>query len=66
MLIELNERLSALRADERGLTTVEYVIVLALIAAASVSLWDTFGDNVRGYVDDSTREIDSAMDSGAR
>jgi Flp pilus assembly pilin Flp len=29
--------------DERGLTTVEYVIVLALIAAGAVGLWSKFG-----------------------
>jgi Flp pilus assembly pilin Flp len=29
--------------DEQGLTTVEYVIVLALIAAGAVGLWSKFG-----------------------
>lgn len=39
--------LRALRRDERGLTTVEYLIVLCLLAAVAVATWRTFGNNVR-------------------
>jgi Flp pilus assembly pilin Flp len=38
-----NERLGA---DERGLTTIEYAIVLGLIAAVAVLVYSRFGADV--------------------
>ena len=35
-----------LATDERGLSTVEYVIILVLIAAAAVGTWTTFGKTI--------------------
>ena len=35
--------LANLTRDRRGLSTVEYVIILGLIAAAGISLWPDFG-----------------------
>jgi Flp pilus assembly pilin Flp len=40
----LGGQLARLRSDQAGLTTVEYVIVLCLIAAISVATWNEFGD----------------------
>ena len=40
------ETASCLAADQRGLTTVEYVIVLVLIAVVGIGVWRTFGTNV--------------------
>ena len=39
-----------LLGDARGLTTVEYTIVLCLIAALCVGVWKTFGDELEGYI----------------
>ena len=39
--------LSLLRQDTRGLSTVEYLILLALIAVASLSLWQKIGGHVK-------------------
>ena len=47
--------------DERGLSTVEYVILLVLIAASSISLWVSFGDELRGKIVDSTEELDDVV-----
>ncbi len=52
---------NALLADERGLTTVEYVIVLCLIAAISVKAWHTLGSNISGYLDDAVTKIGNEM-----
>jgi Flp pilus assembly pilin Flp len=49
---------SNLLRDERGLTTVEYVIILVLLAVVAISVWDKFGDAVQGKVKDSTTKID--------
>ena len=32
--------------DERGLSTVEYVILLVLIAVSGIGIWKTFGDTI--------------------
>jgi Flp pilus assembly pilin Flp len=50
-----------LKRDERGLTTVEYVIVLCLISALAVATWQQFGDNVRRYVGESKDAIETEM-----
>lgn len=34
--------------DNRGMSTVEYVIILVLIAAAAIGAWSVFGQSVRG------------------
>lgn len=35
-----------LMRDERGLSTVEYTVLLVLIVTASVTLWQRFGSNL--------------------
>jgi Flp pilus assembly pilin Flp len=51
---------TALVRDDRGLSTVEYVIILVLIAAAAVGTWTTFGTTIRTKIDDSQKAIDGA------
>ena len=53
---------NALLADERGLTTVEYVIVLCLIAAISVGAWQELGSNIKKYLNDAVTDIKTEMD----
>ncbi len=57
------QRLRSFRiaSDTRGLTTVEYVIVLAMIAVVAVGLWQKFGGKVSDYLKNSTAAIDAAM-----
>lgn len=46
---QINKSSSSLRAlvrDERGMSTVEYVILLAVIVMGSVTLWTQIGDHV--------------------
>jgi Flp pilus assembly pilin Flp len=38
--------------DDRGLSTVEYVIILVLIAAVSLGAWQQFGGDVKAKLDD--------------
>ena len=35
-----------LREDDTGLTTVEYIIILALIAIAAIGAWNVFGGSI--------------------
>jgi Flp pilus assembly pilin Flp len=53
-------------SDARGLTTVEYVIVLAMIAVLAVGLWKKFGTKVSGYLSGSTTAIDAAMPAAVK
>jgi Flp pilus assembly pilin Flp len=54
--------LARLRADQRGLTTVEYVIVLCLIAALSVATWTTFGETLRVKISTAEGKISGIKD----
>lgn len=38
-------------ADERGLTTVEYIIVLGLIAVVGIAAWQQFGETLTGEIE---------------
>ena len=49
--------LAGLGRDRRGLSTVEYIILLVLIAVGGISLWTTFGDEVEAKITSSTNEI---------
>ncbi|MGB5694627.1 MAG: hypothetical protein WBM46_03155 [Polyangiales bacterium] len=40
-----------LARDQRGLTTVEYIIVLGLIAVVGIAAWQKFGETLIGEVE---------------
>jgi len=48
----------ALLRDTRGLSTVEYVIILVLIAVLAIGTWRTFGSSVKKKITDSTTAVD--------
>ena len=37
--------------DKRGLTTVEYIIVLGLIAVVGIAAWQQFGETLTGEIE---------------
>lgn len=37
--------------DKRGLTTVEYIIVLGLIAVVGIAAWQKFGETLTGEIE---------------
>jgi Flp pilus assembly pilin Flp len=49
--------------DERGLTTVEYVIVLCLIAAVAVGTWDALGEHIHDALQKADSDITTALES---
>lgn len=53
-----------LLTDERGLSSVEYVILLVLIAAACVGLWMTLGDIITSRLSDANAEIQKIQVNG--
>lgn len=62
MIARIEQWVQRLRRDERGLTTVEYAIVLCLIAALAVASWKAFGEMVEGKLTESTDHIDNSLD----
>jgi Flp pilus assembly pilin Flp len=47
-----------LRGDNRGVTTVEYVIVLVLVAVLAIGVWKKFGGSIQNQVTTSQKGID--------
>lgn len=45
--------------DERGLTTIEYVIILVLIAVGAIAIWKAFGGEVNARIDSSRVSIET-------
>jgi len=43
--------------DARGLSTVEYIIILVRIAVAGIGLWRAFGDTVSEKIGNATSEV---------
>lgn len=50
-------RQTSLVKDERGLSTVEYVIILVLIAAAAVGTWSKFGGTIMTKINAADKEV---------
>jgi len=51
------KNIKKLHRDVGGLSTVEYVIILILIAVISISAWRTFGNNVVTKVTSGSNQI---------
>lgn len=57
---QINKSSSSLRVlmrDERGMSTVEYVILLAVIVMSAVAVWTEIGDHVLAALEGSRNEI---------
>lgn len=55
--MRMQARRSLLR-DQRGLSTVEYTVLLVLIVACTVGLWQTFGESIITKLEGSQAEFD--------
>ena len=47
----------ALSADRAGLSTVEYIIALVLVAVAALALWKQLGDDMDYEIRSTTADI---------
>jgi Flp pilus assembly pilin Flp len=54
-------RQSSVVRDDRGLSTVEYVIILVLIAAAAVTTWSKFGGMITEKLKGAENKIESEV-----
>lgn len=61
MITKLQSLLTKLREDERGLSTVEYVVLLVLIVAIAVAIWNLFGASLTGKLQTAAKEFDQEV-----
>lgn len=54
-------RQTSLLRDQRGLSTVEYIIILVLIAVGGLAGWKLMGDGVVARIDGSNKSIDANL-----
>jgi Flp pilus assembly pilin Flp len=59
----IRTRLAKLSRDQRGLSTVEYVIILVLIAAVCVATWTAFGSKLKDWINKGESTIDDQVTS---
>jgi Flp pilus assembly pilin Flp len=55
--MEAKKPKKSLLSDIRGLTTVEYIVILCLIAVVGFGVWKKFGEKVKEKVDGSTQQV---------
>ncbi len=53
----------SLLCDQRGLSTVEYTVLLVLIVAIAVATWNKFGKNVHDQLVDSNDKFENYVKS---
>lgn len=53
---------TSLLKDQRGLSTVEYIIILVLIAVAGLAGWKTMGDGVKDRIEGSNKSIEKNLE----
>jgi Flp pilus assembly pilin Flp len=61
-MIDTLKKLQHRLADQRGASTVEYAIVVCLVAAVGVGVWQQFGSNIKDYTTDADEKIAGEME----
>ncbi|QQR90973.1 MAG: hypothetical protein IPJ88_04375 [Myxococcales bacterium] len=63
-----NTSLAAKRSllkDQKGLSTVEYIIILVLIAVTGIIGWQNFGKTVKGKIEGANQTFQDDVVSGS-
>lgn len=55
--MKIDRETQGLLQDEQGLSTVEYIIILILIAVIGIVAWQNFGSAVKEKTESATGEI---------
>jgi len=50
---------TSLRRNTRGMSTVEYLILLVVIGVASITLWTRMGKKVKGMATESADQLET-------
>jgi len=65
MMRSIRSTVGELCRDERGLSTVEYVVLLVLIVALAVAAWNSFGSQLQGKLGGASDSFDFNVQAGA-
>lgn len=57
MLTAIRRSFAPFLADEDGLTTVEYALLLVLLVVGGIVVWNTFAGKISAVVDDASCAI---------
>ena len=58
-ITKTKKQMPSLLKDQRGLTTVEYIIILCLIAVVGFAVWRKFGETVKTRVGEANDTLDT-------
>ena len=58
---KLRALVQKLSRDQRGLSTVEYVVLLVLIVVMAVAIWNLFGDMLSDKLEAAATEFDQEV-----
>lgn len=61
MKAKLNDLLLKLARDQRGLSTVEYVVLLVLLVVMAVAVWNAFGSMLVTKLEQSGQEFEDQV-----
>lgn len=61
MKAKLNNLLLKLARDQRGLSTVEYVVLLVLLVVMAVAVWNAFGSMLVTKLEQSGQEFEDQV-----
>ncbi len=61
-IAEARSRFRLLAKDDRGLSTVEYIVLLGFIVVGAVGAWQTIGDNVQDAIGKAQSESETLKD----
>jgi Flp pilus assembly pilin Flp len=64
VIARLRKNTTTLARDTRGIGTVEYVIMLVLVAILAIGAWQSLGSAIQKNVGGSTEKLDGLMGSG--
>ncbi len=54
-----DKQIQKLLKDDRGLSTVEYIIILCLICIVAFAAWKKFGETVKGKVGGANDQVET-------
>ena len=57
---------NALLRDTRGLSTVEYIILLVLVAIVGIGAWSAFGTKIKDKIMGSTNRVETELGDPTR
>lgn len=59
----MRELMQTLLRDERGQDLVEYILILVIIAVASIAVVASFGEDVNNHYEQTANEVQNALTS---